>query len=235
MLVSLNKQRDLDVQLIYLKNLLQNKFDCQNISIEIIQYIGSQNQKQEKKISDALKRIDNKKILPDILQFGKETSINAHKFLSPSNLEILSVHGISKLRPLLQKFSIYRHYLPDPSKETELHKSRLFMKKIRYSVEILEPIYPSLYKHLKVSMEFQTILGEIHDCDIWIDFLDAFSKRIIKKRTIHSKEETDKLLRELKKLKALRNSERKIKHRQLVDFNEEYNPSNYEKQLLKSF
>ena len=52
---------------------------------------------------------------------------------------------------------------------------RIAAKKLRYTLEIFAPVYPGEFKSwLKIIKQMQDHLGEIHDCDTWIDFLPFF-------------------------------------------------------------
>lgn len=65
--------------------------------------------------------------------------------------------------------TIYR-----PFKRNRLHKLRIAAKRLRYSLELLALCRGSEAKSLaKEISRMQDFLGELHDCDIWIDDLGA--------------------------------------------------------------
>jgi CHAD domain-containing protein len=232
---SLNQPRDIDVQIVYLKNILKENDECQIISEEIIKHLQKQNHRLETKVVRAFKRIHNRKTVGDIIEFSAQPDERKHIQLTPPSSKILGIQCKKRLNPFLQKFTHYRNDIIDPHKVNELHECRLIMKKIRYTIEILKPFFPTIKKYLKIAEDLQSILGEIHDCDIWIEFLDSFPKTLSIKRNKYSKEESKHLLSELKKLRALRVEDRLVKHKQLVVFLDKNNSSVFEKQLLKSF
>jgi hypothetical protein len=52
---------------------------------------------------------------------------------------------------------------------------RIAAKHLRYTLEVFDPIYEKgLRKPLKVVKEIQELLGEVHDCDVWIEFVPVF-------------------------------------------------------------
>ena len=63
--------------------------------------------------------------------------------------------------------SLYR-----PFKSKPLHQMRLAAKRLRYAIELFAPCwdYP-LEPFAKEIARLQTSLGELHDCDVWIDEL----------------------------------------------------------------
>ena len=142
-LTALNLPRDTQVQLNYIKPLCRKNNDCMLICNEILQYLQKREKKQAKQLANAFERVADKDFITEILQYGKKANNKAFEVLSPSNLEILGSRCLFKLKPLLSEFSTYRSYLPDVRKVQELHKCRLLMKKIKYTLEILTPSFPS--------------------------------------------------------------------------------------------
>jgi CHAD domain-containing protein len=75
----------------------------------------------------------------------------------------------------LKEFLSYAPFVHLPEKKVELHAMRIAAKKLRYTLEIFAPIFPGELKNwIKVTRQFQDQLGEIHDCDVWIESLPYF-------------------------------------------------------------
>lgn len=54
----------------------------------------------------------------------------------------------------------------------ELHDMRIAAKRLRYCFEFFSPLFGDDFRaHLKVFKQLQDYLGEIHDCDVWVDYL----------------------------------------------------------------
>lgn len=67
--------------------------------------------------------------------------------------------------------------LSDPSDIQGLHKLRIAFKKLRYIVRIYRDIFGNrLDDILSVLKKFQSLLGDIHDCDEWDRYLKSFIK-----------------------------------------------------------
>lgn len=61
-----------------------------------------------------------------------------------------------------------------PLQAKKLHELRILAKRLRYAVELFAPCWSGeLKKSANEIARFQTSLGELHDCDIWINNLDA--------------------------------------------------------------
>ena len=61
-----------------------------------------------------------------------------------------------------------------PLKAKKLHRLRIFAKKLRYALELFAPCSSEQLQELADEVgRWQTSLGELHDCDVWIDHLEA--------------------------------------------------------------
>jgi len=101
--------------------------------------------------------------------------------------EVLPEHGRIRRRPrmydlppvasarignrLLRLLS-YEPWVQNPDAIAEHHAMRIAAKKLRYTMELYAPIYQrGLKKPIARAKKVQDLLGEIHDCDVWIDHI----------------------------------------------------------------
>ncbi|WP_440950187.1 YfcE family phosphodiesterase [Methanosphaerula subterraneus] len=62
-----------------------------------------------------------------------------------------------------------------PDQITEHHEMRKAAKHLRYTMEVFAPLYPGgLKAELKTFKQLQELLGDMHDCDVWVDSLPRF-------------------------------------------------------------
>lgn len=79
-------------------------------------------------------------------------------------------HVLSKLEDLLG----YEASLVDTEAEHEHHAMRIAAKGLRYTMEICKPAYAGqLDEFITATKRVQTLLGDLHDCDVWIEHLQA--------------------------------------------------------------
>lgn len=75
------------------------------------------------------------------------------------------------------------HHLYFPFHIKELHELRILAKRLRYSVEMFSGCWePNLHAVAKEISLLQTSLGELHDCDVWLEGLSARLKHLERKR-----------------------------------------------------
>ena len=56
------------------------------------------------------------------------------------------------------------------------HEMRICAKKLRYTMEHFTPLYKNkLTTEIERLKAFQDVLGEMHECDVWIDYLSPNS------------------------------------------------------------
>jgi CHAD domain-containing protein len=75
------------------------------------------------------------------------------------------------------------HHLYFPFHLKELHELRILAKRLRYAVETFSRCWePNLHTVAKEISLLQTSLGELHDCDVWLEGLSARLKQLDRKR-----------------------------------------------------
>jgi CHAD domain-containing protein len=83
-------------------------------------------------------------------------------------------HICDRLNELMR----YEDCLGDPEDEEHHHAMRIAAKRLRYTMEICQPAYEGrLDESVSMVKGLQTLLGDIHDCDVWVEHLEAFLTR----------------------------------------------------------
>lgn len=125
-------------------------------------------------------------------------------------------HRIDDLQPAMETrdalpsvFSVriaelwsWAEHLPHPERVQELHDMRIAAKRLRYCFEFFLPCFDTGFKDvLKRFKQLQDFLGEIHDCDVWVDYLraqlaDAFKELSQQRKLLDQHVGADQQLRE---------------------------------------
>jgi CHAD domain-containing protein len=172
---SFGNARDLDVQLNFIRSFFQ-KNDNPVIrpgGRRLMLRLNQRREKHQKLLQQTLNDLEKDRSLQKMVEVfqtpNAETKL-AHVY-EPS-LYLLSFNTINKR---LDEFLFYEIYLPYPDHIKELHLMRIAAKRLRYTLEIFAPLYKNqLEKSLEVIRQVQTNLGEIRDCDVWLNYLPIF-------------------------------------------------------------
>lgn len=108
------------------------------------------------------------KLADDAQQF--EPSINA----SPEVFQLAERSTHERLTDFLS----YEPFIHLPECAAELHAMRIAAKRLRYCMETFSELSPALTLPVIQSLKkAQDLLGLIHDCDVWLDFLPRFVEK----------------------------------------------------------
>jgi CHAD domain-containing protein len=137
-----------------------------------------------------------------------------------------SLYGIPpvaalRIRKRLSTLLSYDPWVLHPEAVAEHHATRIAAKKLRYTMEIYGSLYRNnLKKPLARVKKIQEVLGDIHDCDVWIDHITTL---LLRERTLFrsgkgTKRPDTTTLSSLKVLLHDRETERKRRYRQFVRY-----------------
>jgi len=74
----------------------------------------------------------------------------------------------------LDKLTAYEPCLARPRDKKAHHRMRIAAKRLRYTMELCAPSYEDELKEPIASVrQLQALLGDVHDCDVWVDDLKA--------------------------------------------------------------
>jgi len=179
---SFGSVRDLDVQIDLIDEIYESTEDNKIRSgLRRIRMRLKQKRKQ--------KQANTKKITSLILDSTSIVEMNtwAEAALENSAGEIflsseLFRLGYKQIQTRLDEFIFYEVFMFDPTRVKELHQMRISAKQLRYALEV----FSNLYEHktdfaLDIARQAQEYLGNIHDSDVWIDFLPNFMIKEMKR------------------------------------------------------
>lgn len=175
---SFGDARDLDVQL----NFIQSFYGKNNDSIlkpggrRLILRLNQRREKLQRLLQKTLAELNKDRILQKMLDvFQIPVAETELAFIPEPSLYQLSFDVINKR---LDEFLFFEIYLPYPDHVKELHLMRIAAKRLRYTLEIFSSLYEDqLENPLNVSRAIQTNLGDIRDCDVWLDYLPNFLEK----------------------------------------------------------
>ena len=184
--LALGASRDTDVQIACLQSVLAQvpeKYYQTGIRRLILRLTQKRN-KLQGGVEKALGQIQSGRTLKEMrgtlekIQAGTGADDTTR---SPSLYQLAYISISTRLDKLLS----YEVYVYRPECVAELHAMRIAAKRLRYTMEIFAPVYrDELKSPLQTARQIQEALGNIHDCDVWMLFLEQFMederKRVVK-------------------------------------------------------
>ena len=174
----LGMARDLDVQLDFVRQFYA-RMPRSNSSVKrpgierLLLRLDQRRERCQGKVLKAIARLEESAVLDDMESTLRPLRLRAQKRSPISTAVYRRAHEViaGHLRDLLAQGP----FLAQPERIEEQHKMRIAAKHLRYGLEALSPIYPGRLKpFLRAAKHLQEILGEVHDCDVWIAFLPRF-------------------------------------------------------------
>ncbi len=84
-----------------------------------------------------------------------------------------------QISPKLDEFLSMEEYVHKENEILKHHEMRIRAKWLRYTMEAFAPLYQEeLSEEIEVMKNFQDTLGEMHDCDVWIERIPKFISEI---------------------------------------------------------
>jgi hypothetical protein len=102
-------------------------------------------------------------------------SISAGLKGTPLQSPFLFALGERQVLGCVREVLAYEDGLADPRDKQQHHQMRIATKRLRYKMEACRPVYEGdLDEAIETTKKLQTLLGNIHDCDVWIDWIPEF-------------------------------------------------------------
>ena len=176
---SLGSARDLDIQIETIRRFRLTVTDprAQPGANRLILRLLQQRASVQKKVTKSVNNIKGSAIIR-LVKTNLEQFPSANPNLGESaqdysdSLRKMAVEAIIKR---MDDLLTYDSITDQPEKKEELHAMRIAAKHLRYTLEIFAPLYAgNLKSWIKSIKQIQEELGNLHDCDVWIDFLPEF-------------------------------------------------------------
>jgi CHAD domain-containing protein len=135
----------------------------------------------QRKVIKAIDCLESKNVLRAIRRATKKIIRKADaggaSVRTPAAFILARQSVLRQLGELLQQ----QDSLADSQDQRGHHAMRIAAKRLRYTLEIARPVYPGQFDEtVEAIKQVQSLLGDIHDCDVWNEHLDAF---VAKERT----------------------------------------------------
>jgi CHAD domain-containing protein len=177
---TLGRARDMDVQIQALEKFVRIQPDTRHVTSlrRLNLRLEQARRRVQPKIGVAITVLEQSEILAQLnLLRDQWSSVRAgcSSLVLTTELSTLCSEQVTRL---LDNMLAFEPMIHDPKNVTQLHDMRIAAKKLRYTMEVFESVQPSAYgKHIKLIKKLQSLMGDVHDCDVWLEFMEAFQKQ----------------------------------------------------------
>jgi CHAD domain-containing protein len=164
---ALGRVRDLDVAIAALEEI--EKHAPAKFASGLKQFVDNRKDVRERARKD-LKAVLRK---GDFKQLESEFHAGVDKATASSDGSIAFIEvSRTVILQRLREFERLTNALFRPLDVNALHELRIAIKRLRYAVELFQQCWPrGMSATAKRAARVQTALGDLHDCDVWIDIL----------------------------------------------------------------
>jgi len=116
------------------------------------------------------------KVLKEMQRVAKRTLAGLGAEELAAQKETARAASAPHIRRRLDRTLSTQHSLRNAEAKRQHHAMRIAAKHLRYTLEMADSSYEKrLTPFIESARKVQTLLGDVHDCDVWLDQLDAFA------------------------------------------------------------
>lgn len=173
----LGEARDLDVQIDLVRQTLESVSD-KNFRPgldRLLLRLGQRRAETQHEVVRTIDRLVSGRVLVDMAEALRRARLQARLHAGDGDQTGLRRRAAEAIRLNLEELMAYDLWVDRPEMSSEHHQMRIEAKHLRYTLEIFEPLYgKDLGAPLRIVKKLQRTLGDLHDCDVWIEFLPDF-------------------------------------------------------------
>jgi len=177
---ALGAARDLDVQIEFVQGFLSSLEDekLQPGVRRLLLRLQQRRERRQTQVLRALDELETSGIVPEMEQALREALVRARLRQTSDSSAYVYEQAYQTIAVRLEEMLAYEIYVSQPENVEQLHAMRIAAKRLRYTMEVFEPLFGDDLKPFIRSVRLiQDHLGEIHDADVWADFLPRFLDR----------------------------------------------------------
>jgi CHAD domain-containing protein len=179
---ALGKARDLDVQEAFLRDFLRQSHEFLGGLAEVelrpgIERLAARvrgwRSERRRKVPKAVRRFEKRDVLPELKRAAKDLQTACHS--SKADGHAVRSRAQAAILEHLEDLLALEPCLGQPGAAAEHHAMRIAAKHLRYALEVFLPLYGArAARFIATARQCQDRLGEIRDCDVWVEFLPQF-------------------------------------------------------------
>jgi len=167
----LGEARDADVQIEFLESYVSHDTDpshrpgLDRLMLRLRQHRTS----LQSGVLDAMDRLGDRRIIERMTEPLLEILAREALAQTPRTSPALFKLACPSLAICLENMLAFTPHIQRPENHDEHHQMRIAAKKLRYTLELFGPLFnKDLKTFTETVKEAQSVLGEIHDADVWV-------------------------------------------------------------------
>ncbi len=174
----LAQARDFDVQIAFIENYQKISTSSKNVGLNVLlKHHKRRREEAQIVVAAGLKGLDTSNALPDMRVFCE--SILKESAQIPLDSISIRKYASSLILSKIDDFLAMEKFVYEPKSIKKHHEMRIHAKMLRYTLESFSALFEdTLTKEIGTITKFQDILGEMHDCDLWIAYIPNFLNSI---------------------------------------------------------
>lgn len=235
----LGRARDLDVQIGFLRSYLAGLEDPRlRLGPQaLLDHLVEDRRSVQPELDAALEELEASGLLEEMRKELRRMLASARKVHVDAARPLEEEWVRAGLCAGIEELLSYGPYVSRPECVLELHEMRIAAKRLRYTVEAFARYHRStLGDALRVAKKLQDLLGEIHDCDVWIEFLPVAIRRwhLLREHSAKGALRREDLTVGIERLEADRKRTRKRLYRKMVKLWDRLESEGFWKDLLRA-
>ncbi len=132
--------------------------------------------RMQPRVVEAIERLGRSGVLEEIEAASRELVIESRLEAPEPRTPAVYGEAYRRVARRIDALVAFEPYVEDPAHVRELHEMRIAAKELRYALELFAPAFADgLRRPVRLAKGVQTLLGDIHDCDVWAERLAAFT------------------------------------------------------------
>ena len=176
---ALGEARDLDVQISFVATVIDRltpKTKPHQYGIgRLLLRLNQRRAGVRPRVEAAMRQLESTEVLSEIRELMRSFQNEARPSQVTAGHAQLRCDAQRSVLMRLDEMLAFEPYVLRPGCVDELHQMRIAAKHLRYTLETYAGVFDDTHKPwIKRVKSIQTQLGDIHDCDVWADFLPGF-------------------------------------------------------------
>jgi CHAD domain-containing protein len=175
--LGLARDRDVQIEFIqeFLSNLDKRQKQYKRGLNRLLLRLQQNRQKLQPKVVKGIDSFNSSGVLVDMHgEIEKVLFVSKDKDISLQS-EFVFQKSTQRIKKQFNELLSHQDCLKNPLDKDNHHQMRISAKRLRYTLEICDIAFGGELKEMiKAVKKIQTYLGDIHDCDVWEDYLEQF-------------------------------------------------------------